>query len=127
MSQALTQKTNSEIEDRFLNQLRAARLPLPETQVEFHPKRKWRLDFAWSTWMFAVEINGGTFVSGRHNRGAGMRKDRIKIAEAVLAGWTVLEFTGEQVTDGEALVYVIRVFNQFLEAENGEQKSNRYG
>lgn len=107
--------TQSEHEDQFLNQVRGARLPLPDTQLQFHDSRKWAFDFAWPNWMLAVEIHGGTYVGGRHTRGKGFKLDREKMAEAVLDGWTVLEFTTGQVSDGTAIGYVTRWFDRFGE------------
>ena len=67
-------------------------LPMPTMQHHFHPERKWRFDFAWIEWKLAVEIQGGSFVQGGHNRGAQQAKDYEKQREAVRLGWRVLPF-----------------------------------
>jgi hypothetical protein len=72
--------------------------PRPNVEYPFHPERRWRLDFAWHG--VAVEVNGGVFVQGRHTRGSGAVKDWEKLNEAQLLGWTVLQVTPKQVTDG---------------------------
>lgn len=72
----------------------------PETEYRFHDTRKWRFDFAWPLFKVAVEVNGGAFVQGRHTRGIGAVKDWEKLNTAQLAGWTVLQITPRQVTDG---------------------------
>ena len=85
-----------------------AKLPAPEWQYRFDPVRKWRFDAAWPLAKLAVEVEGGTFVAGRHTRGKGYERDAEKYNAAVLAGWRVLRFTTDMVTDGRALVVLER-------------------
>ncbi len=58
----------------------------------------------------SVEIEGGIFMKkgGRHNRGAGMRNDMEKYAEAVIAGWRLIRIVPEWIKNGRALDYVRR-------------------
>lgn len=70
-----------------------AGFPDPVTELLFHPKRKWRFDYAWEEQMIALEIHSG----GRHTRGRGFVGDRTKMNEATLLGWTVLEVTPEHI------------------------------
>jgi hypothetical protein len=68
-------------------------LPTPEMEYKFHPKRKWRFDFAWftnATNGVALEVQGGIFSQGRHNRGAAMLKEWEKLNEAAALGWRVI-------------------------------------
>lgn len=72
-------------------------LPAPEFEFKFHPERKWRFDVAWpedaKRWgghNVAIEVQGGLFSSGRHNRGAAMLKEYEKLNEAAAMGWRVL-------------------------------------
>lgn len=81
----------------------------PLRQYRFHPKRKWRLDFAWPDRKVAMEVDGGTWSGGRHTRGAGYEKDCEKLNEAALMGWTVLRVTADMVHDGRADDYVERM------------------
>lgn len=46
-----------------------------EREYVFHPKRKWRFDFAWPHIKLAVEVEGGVHAGGRHNRGSGFVAD----------------------------------------------------
>lgn len=68
-------------------------LPAPEMQHAFAmPARRWRFDFAWVQEKLAVEIDGGAFIGGAHNRGSGQAKDYEKQNAAVSLGWRVLRF-----------------------------------
>ena len=86
--------------------------PDPATELVFHPKRKWRLDYAWPTRMIAVEIHGGIHSGGRHTRGRGFVEDRAKMNEATLLGWTVLEVTPEHIKSGQLRAWLLAAFNQ---------------
>lgn len=77
-----------------------------ERELEFHPDRKWRFDFACRDLKLAVEVEGGTWSGGRHIRGAGFREDCIKYAEAALLGWMVLRGDSSMVKDGSLADYV---------------------
>lgn len=98
-------------EEVFLWHLTATKLPAPLEEYRFHPKRRWRFDFAWPDKMIAVEVEGGTFTGGRHTRGKGFEQDCEKYCEATLLGWRVLRFTTKQVNSGYALGSVERAFN----------------
>ncbi|MDH0237974.1 hypothetical protein [Aeromonas caviae] len=87
-------------------------LPDPATELLFHPKRRWRLDFAWPTRMIALEVHGGIHSGGRHTRGSGFVEDRAKMNEATLLGWTVLEVTPEHIKSGQLRAWLLAAFNQ---------------
>lgn len=93
----------SALENTFEMQLKIHALPQPLREFPFHAPRKWRFDFAWTDEKFAVEIEGGTRVNGRHNRHEGFTRDCEKYNQAALDGWRVLRFTGEMVNDGRAI------------------------
>lgn len=80
----------------------------PSSEYRFHDKRRWRFDLAFPVVKFAVEVEGGIWITGRHSRGAGMEKDMEKYAEALIAGWRVLRVSPKQVKDGTALAWVKR-------------------
>ena len=87
-------------------------LPDPATELLFHPKRKWRFDYAWPTRMIALEVHGGIHSGGRHTRGRGFVEDRAKMNEATLLGWTVLEVTPEHIKSGQLRAWLLAAFNQ---------------
>lgn len=80
----------------------------PEREYRFHPKRRWRFDFAFPDTKLAVEVEGGTWANGRHTRGAGYEKDLEKYNAAVLMGWRVLRYSTAMVMDGTAISEVFR-------------------
>lgn len=78
----------------------------------FHPVRRWRFDFAILPILLAVEVEGGGFVGGRHGRGAGLRSDCEKYAEAMMMGWRVLRVVPDQVSSGKAIAWVEAIHRQ---------------
>ena len=105
----------SNLETILAFHMHAAGIPAPVRQHEFHPTRKWRFDFAWPDRKLAVEVQGGQWVKGAHNRGTGMNNDARKNCAAVGMGWKVMYVTGDMVNSGEAL-------NAIEEALTGEAK-----
>lgn len=98
------------LHDKVLAQL--VGLPDPATELVFHPKRRWRLDFAWPANMIAIEVHGGIHSGGRHTRGRGFVEDRTKMNEAALLGWTVIETTPEHIKSGQLRSWLLAAFNQ---------------
>ena len=72
----------------------------------FAPPRKWRFDFAWPQFQVAVEVEGGSFVGGRHGRGPGFAKDCEKYNTATVMGWRVLRVTPRMLADGTAMNFI---------------------
>lgn len=77
-------------------------------EYRFHPKRRWRFDWAWPDARVALEIEGGAWTGGRHTRGKGFIGDMEKYNNAALLGWRVLRVTPSQVSSGEACTLVMR-------------------
>jgi len=102
----------SALEETLALQIAADALPAPEQEYRFHCVRKWRFDFAWPELMLGVEVEGGTWIRGRHTRGYGFEKDCEKYNEAALEGWLVLRFTGGMVRDGRALSIIKRAMER---------------
>lgn len=98
------------LHDKVLAQL--AGFPDPVTELLFHPKRKWRFDYAWEEQMIALEIHGGIHSGGRHTRGRGFVEDRTKMNEAALLGWTVLEVTLEHIKTSQLRAWLLKAFEQ---------------
>lgn len=65
----------SRLEDRFLLLWGEVGGPELEREFRFHDKRRWRADFAHLESRTLIEIEGGIWVNGRHNRSAGFNAD----------------------------------------------------
>ena len=66
-------------------------------------ERRWRFDFAWPDKKVALEIEGATWVGGRHTRGQGYRNDCEKYNRATVLGWKVIRATTDMAKDGSVL------------------------
>lgn len=89
---------SSPLEKRFLWGWKVIHGPELVCEFQFHPSRKWRFDFAHSDSRVAVEIEGGTWVAGRHTTGTGFERDCEKYNEAAFLGWVVFRLTQEMLT-----------------------------
>jgi len=74
----------------------------PEPEYRFCARR-WRFDLAWPTAMLAVEVEGGLWIRGRHNRPLGYMRDLEKYNTAANMGWRVLRFTPRDVKSWAAI------------------------
>ena len=103
-------KPPSRLESRFEILWRALGGPELEKEFRFHQVRKWRADFAHLPSRTLIEIEGGIYVHGRHNRGAGFAADLEKYLEAALAGWRVVRLGSNELTVPhiERLVALVR-------------------
>lgn len=64
-----------------------------EKEYYFHPKRRWRFDYAIPEYKIAIEIEGAIYKQGRHTRGNGFQQDMYKYNNATLLGWKVFRFS----------------------------------
>lgn len=78
---------------------KAVGLAVPESEVRFHPARKWRFDFAWPGPLVALEVEGGVWTGGRHTRGSGFVKDIEKYNAAAAMGWRVFRCVPKDITN----------------------------
>ena len=81
-------------------------LPVPVCQHRFAKPRRWMFDFAWPQMMVALEIEGGSWVSGRHVRGSGFIADCEKYSTAASQGWRIVRVVPEQITVSEMVAWV---------------------
>jgi very-short-patch-repair endonuclease len=88
----------SKLEDRFLFLWQIAKGPPLEREFRFHAERRWRADFAYLPGRVLIEIEGGIYINGRHNRAAGFNADLEKYLEAGLLGWRVFRLGPVQIT-----------------------------
>lgn len=67
------------------------------TEYEFHPTRKWRLDFAFPAEMLAIEVDGAV-----HRIKKQFKSDLDKHNALTLAGWRILRFSTKHIATGKA-------------------------
>lgn len=60
--------------------------------------RKWRVDFAFIDRAILIEVEGGSYVRGRHVRPTGFQNDCEKYNAATLLGWRLLRYTGQDIS-----------------------------
>ena len=96
--------------DLLLKQIEREGLPMPDTEAMFHPQRKWRVDYLWRWWKLALEIEGGLWIMGRHNRPISMLKDFEKYNELAFYGFYLLRFTPQEVKSGKTIQELKRWF-----------------
>ncbi len=65
----------------------------PQSEYRFHPTRKWRFDFAYPEQKIAIEIEGGTWIGGRHIHPIGFEKDCEKYNFCAKLGYRLLRYT----------------------------------
>lgn len=87
---------------------RAHRVTEPIPEYTFAKPRKWRFDYCWPLQKLAMEIDGGVWIQGRHNRGAGAIADQEKLSEAAILGWRVLYAVPDDLRNGVAIDRVLR-------------------
>lgn len=93
--------TRKEMERRFLQLIRRARLPLPETNANVLGKER---DFFWPEHNLVVETDGWE----THSTRAAFESDRHRDAELTANGYRVLRFTWRQITkEPEATLVVL--------------------
>jgi very-short-patch-repair endonuclease len=88
----------SRLEETFLRLWRLAGGPELKREYRFDSERRWRADFAHLPTRCLIEIEGGIWVNGRHNRAAGFNADLEKYLEAGLSGWRVFRLGPDQIT-----------------------------
>lgn len=98
----------SEGEGLLMLQLRASDIKGWWREWKFHPRRRWRFDFAFPDELLAVEIEGGHWSGGRHTRGTGFEKDCEKYSEGAAMGWRIIRVTTAQVKSGDALAWITK-------------------
>lgn len=81
-----------------------------EREVRCIPGRRFRCDFLIGENLVA-EVDGGTWIQGRHNRGSSIEKDYEKLNALVAHGFSVLRFTTQMVTDGRAIETITQLLS----------------
>lgn len=85
-----------------------------EREYKFYPGRRCAFDYANPRQLIAIEIEGGTWIKGRHVTGAGSNKDMIKYNAATRRGWSLFRYPAppqiyiSKVTNEETLASVLK-------------------
>ncbi len=71
-------------------------------------ERRWRSDYYiyYKNLHFLIEVEGGVWIRGRHNRGFGFMRDMEKYNTAAALGYIVLRFTPQDFTPYNILKYI---------------------
>ncbi|MEM6486499.1 MAG: hypothetical protein AAF662_16140 [Pseudomonadota bacterium] len=80
-----------------------------KTRLAADGKKNWLFDFAWPDAWLAVEVEGGGWIQGRHNRGKGFRDDMEKYHHAMEIGWTVYRCDGSLIRSGRAVELIFEL------------------
>ena len=76
-----------------------------KTEVKLSDRRKFRWDFVVDR--LAIEIQGGIWrKKGAHNTGTAITRDCEKMRLAIMAGYTPVNFTTQEVLDGTAIAWI---------------------
>lgn len=120
----------SQLEKSLAFQIKAAKLPVPEREYRFGAMaaggpgkglrkrladaglKDWRFDFAWPDLKLAVEVEGGGYVGGRHNRPKGFAEDLQKYSKAMRLGWNIYRCDAALVKSGCALEVIEALIEQ---------------
>ena len=84
-------------------------LPEPKKEYRFFPKRKWKIDYFFEDVGLAVEIEGGVWKNGRHNRASGFVKDIEKYNAITELGYYLLRYQPNQINYDQILYMYIQL------------------
>lgn len=87
-------------------------------EYKFHPKRRWRFDYAIPDHKIALEVEGGVWTGGRHIRAQGFLGDMEKYNTATLMGWRVFRTTPDDLLKMVTLIMVKQAILGNYDPEN---------
>jgi hypothetical protein len=87
----------------FTQVCRTFRLPDPVAEFQFHPDRKWRVDFYFvcetNGRRVALEVEGGIHTGGRHTNPTGFKGDMEKYNALSMMGIFLVRVTPDSLMD----------------------------
>lgn len=92
-------------------------------EFKFHPKRRWRFDYAIPEHRIALEVEGGVWTNGRHTRPQGFLGDIEKYNTATLMGWRVFRTTPDDLLRTATLNLLKQAISGDFDPENGSFRS----
>lgn len=101
-----------------------------QAEYRFHPTRRWRFDYCIPKYKIAIEVEGGIWISGRHNRASGFVKDIEKYNNATMLGYRLLKVTPQELLTVGFLEQIKTTINtlkkEYTQAwENQENPQNK--
>lgn len=96
----------------FTGLMATCNVPAPKTEWQFHPERKWALDYAWPEKRIALEIEGGVFIGGRHTSGMGFAADMVKYNQLTLLGWRLIRVQPKELLTKGTADLIRQLYNQ---------------
>lgn len=106
-------KAGSPGEEELARHLRVYNIPF-EREACLIPGRKWRVDFLIQP-SLVIEVEGGIWQVGRHQRAAGFVADCRKYNRLAMGGYSVLRFTTCMIQSGEAINTVLQLVGRSVE------------
>lgn len=95
-------KQSNRYEKKLYNILNVA-CAIPEDRLaieyRFHPERRWRFDIAVPEYRVAFEVEGGSWMGGKHVNPIGFAKDCEKYNTALAMGWKVFRLVPQMITE----------------------------
>lgn len=80
-------------------------------ELQFCETRKWRFDYAIPALKIAIEVEGGAWIQGRHNRAQGFIADMDKYNTAAAMGWRLLRATPQTLLKSKFLDLLRKAIN----------------
>lgn len=115
LRRAIAAEKRERLELMLLDQIKAARLPVPERNAKIKGTSKgYQFDFVWAghKQRLVVECHGllyGEGQRGDHQNPKGIERDTQKLCEAVTLGWRYLAVTRAQIESGKAIEWIERL------------------
>lgn len=89
---------------------REGKIPDYVEEMEFHPERKFRFDWAIPSVKIAIEYEGVFASKSRHTTVSGYTEDCVKYNEAIKLGWKVLRYTAKNYKNLEKdLIFLLKI------------------
>jgi hypothetical protein len=114
IAKAQAKASREALELELKQQLRQANIQYEEQFTLPGLNQRW--DVCLRPWGLLLEVQGGTWINGKHNRGQGYQDDCTKARLAMLRGWKTIWLTAQDVHSGIALRFVqdyIKVYPPF--------------
>ena len=102
----VTGRRATSLEHALILSLRLRGIVPEKREWQFARPRLFRADFAWPSKRLIVEVEGGKFAYGGHNRGVQIDSDCEKSALAAARGLRFMRVSGKQVKSGKAAEWI---------------------